>query len=388
MLKFLAGYSAVYGPLRIFDSITFRVVAGVSLGFLLAVLAGKPFIRWMARLRATENVSKPDSQTLDRLHSGKKGTPTMGGAIIIFSMAVSILLVCDPTEPLVLLGLFVLLSFGALGFVDDYMKLKGIGKRGMNKRQKLSGQILLAAAAACGISFCSNCGYFSTYEVKPVAGADTRLVQEIKGGETKLLVPFTKYDEFYPNMGWLYFFFFAFVIVACANAVNLTDGLDGLASGCTIMAAVPLAVLAYAVGNTVMCAWFRIPWVPGAGELAIACAVMVGAVMGFLWFNAHPAQIFMGDTGSLALGALAAYVALVIKHELVLVVAGGIFVIEALSVLIQMVAFRCTGRRVFKCAPFHHHLEFCGWHENKVVVRLWMVGAVLAAVSLASLKLH
>jgi len=387
LIRFLAAWSELYGPLRVFDSITFRAVVAVAVSFLLTLLLGRPFICRMLRLQATEDVSKPDSATLDRLHAGKRGTPTMGGLMVLVALAATILLTCDPLNPFVLLGLGILVGFGLLGFTDDYMKLRRLGRQGLGKRQKLLCQIVLAALVALGFWQCAASGYLKVTDVQR-EGEESYRLESVEGGATRLLVPFTKWGETRPSLGAAYYLFFVLVIVACSNAVNLTDGLDGLASGCTIMVAAAYAVLAYVVGNAAMSWFFRIPFVPGSGELAIFCAAMVGAVMGFLWFNAHPAQVFLGDTGSLSLGAAIAYVALVIKHELVLAIAGGIFLIEAGSVLLQMASFRWTGRRIFKCAPFHHHLEFCGWHENKVVVRLWMIGVILTALALATLKMH
>jgi len=205
---------------------------------------------------------------------------------------------------------------------------------------------------------------------------------------THIVVPFTKWSDVHPDLGFLYWVFVVLIFVACSNGVNLTDGLDGLAAGCTIMVAGAYAILAYIVGNAIMCGYFRIPHVAGAGELAVYGAALGGGVMGFLWFNAHPAKVFMGDTGSLALGAAVAFLAVATKHELVLPLAAGVFAFEALSVLIQVVGFKATGRRVFKIAPFHHHLEYSGWHENHVVVRTWIVGALLAMLALGTLKMH
>ncbi len=496
MIRFLADYCYWYGPLRVFDSITFRAMFGMALAFAVIALSGERFIRFLHSLQITEDVSKPHSETLASLHAKKVGTPTMGGLLIMVGMAACMLLVCDPTasallrssdivdagafcqqvtapgvagqvtpagrvwscltedgqavvkgvaasdgrldpdarhrlatainallvqkdfyepecfarvalpgdvvgmvrvgperllfrhlheanrkilsacfpellapprsaNPFVWMGVTVLVAFGLIGAADDYMKLRGLGRQGLSKRQKFLAQCGVAALTAAVFS-----------------------IEADSFSSTRLLLPFTKWAQTQPDMGILYYGLFALVIVACSNAVNLTDGLDGLASGCTIMVCLTYTVLAYIVGNAVMCTFFRIPHVAGSGELAIYCAVMVGAVMGFLWFNAHPAEVFMGDTGSLALGAGIGFVALVIKHEFVLLLAGGIFVVEAASVLIQVVSFRLTGRRVFKCAPFHHHLEFSGWHENKVVVRLWIVGAILSVLALATLKMH
>ncbi len=366
MLKYLAlmqDAAGWTGPLRVFESVTFRGALGLACGFFCMLCLGPRFIAWMRRLAATEAMDK-DSRALEDLHAGKRGTPTMGGLIIVVSVLITMALTCDPDEPLVRLAGVLLIGFGFLGFVDDYVKLRG--RRGLNKRQKLVGQFVVVVVA---LALFAHMG---------LAHAHT----------TKLLIPFTKWAQVQPDLGWVYYPFFAFVIVACSNAFNLTDGLDGLASGCTIMVAVCYAVLAYVVGNEKLCDYFRIPHVFGSAELAILCAILVGTVMGFLWFNAHPAEVFMGDTGSLTLGALIAFVALTIKHELVLVLVGGIFVVEAVSVLLQVLSFRLTGRRVFKCAPYHHHLEFSGWHENKVVVRFWMIGAVLTAMGLMTLKMH
>ncbi len=390
MLRFLAQFSHIFGPLRVFDSITFRAIVGVAVSFLLALVFGKPFICHMLKLRATENVDKPDSRTLHNLHSWKHGTPTMGGTMVLVAIVATTLLACDPTNPMVLLGLAVTVLFGMLGFADDYIKLKCPAKQGLGRRQKLAVQILLATIVAASIWHFAQTGAFKLTTVSksgPSPHAALRL-STVHNGESSLLVPFTKWEDVHPQLGIWYYGFVVLVIVASSNAVNLTDGLDGLASGCTIMVAATYSAFAYVVGNAAMSMFFRIPFVPGSGELAIFCAIMVGAVMGFLWFNAHPAQVFLGDTGSLALGAAIAYVALVIKHELVLIIAGGIFVLEASSVLLQMISFRLWRKRIFKCAPFHHHLEFCGWHENKVVVRLWMIGIILAAMALATLKMH
>lgn len=368
--------------MRVFDSITFRAVLGVSIAFFLTIIAGRYFIAWMRKIRATEDVEKPDSSTLNQLHASKKGTPTMGGLMVVFAILVTGLLTCDPTNPLVLISLGVTLAFGALGFVDDYMKLKGIGQQGFGKKQKILLQCILAALTVGALAWCAECNLYRSV----VPGSAGLVAVGCK--PTMLVVPFTKFEIFSPDLGWLFWIFAVLVIVACSNAVNLTDGLDGLASGCTIMVTTTYLVFAYIVGNVKMCEFFRIPHIPGSGELSIICAIMGGAVMGFLWFNAHPAKVFLGDTGSLSLGANIALIALITKHELVLAIAGGIFVIEAASVLLQMLAFRFTGRRIFKCAPFHHHLEFSGWHENHVVVRMWIVGVIFAVMALGTLKMH
>ncbi len=352
------------GPLRVFRSITFRAALGTAFAFALVVLLGPAFLRWMKRLKATEDVAKPHSHRLEGLHSVKSGTPTMGGLLLLAGLVPATILFCDVTQVLVLGALGVVVLFGALGFVDDYAKLRGRKKGGLSKGEKLLAQTALAAAAAA--------------VVWSVSTPET----------TRLLIPFTKWAEVHPDLGLFYWVFFVVVMVGCCNAVNLTDGLDGLASGSTIMVGLTYTALAYIAGNAITAGYFRIPHVAGGGELAIMCAIMIGAVMGFLWYNSHPAEVFMGDTGSLALGALLAYVALVVKQELVLAVAGGVFVIEAVSVMLQVASLRLWKKRVFRCAPFHHHLEFSDWPENKVVIRLWLVGAILAALGLATLKMH
>lgn len=413
MLQYLAGLSGLFGPLRLFESITFRAGLGLALGFFLTVLAGPAFIRRLRRRSVTEDMGK-DSDTLAALHAGKAGTPTMGGALVLGATALTMLLTCDPANPFVWLALAVLLGYGALGVVDDWMKLRGLGRRGLTKGQKLLGQFALAILTAAVVAMVfPGPGPGSSYTGAPQGGAGGAASSVVAVGEDggdgadrvggaisvttpkppiprleQIVIPFTKWAAVQPDLGAGYYLLFVLTMVACSNAVNLTDGLDGLASGCTIMVAVSFAILAYVVGNGELCRYFRIPYVAGSGELAIVLLILVGTVMGFLWFNAHPAEVFLGDTGSLALGALLAYVALVIKHELVLVLVGGVFVAEAVSVVLQVASFRLTGRRIFRCAPLHHHMEFAGWHENKVVVRFWMIGAVLAAMGLVTLKLH
>lgn len=365
MLRYLAHFSDWMGPLRVFESVAFRGVVGLILSFFLSLLAIPPFIRWMRHRAATEDMGK-DSATLESLHASKRGTPTMGGVVLVSVITVTAILVCDPSNPLLWVGVGAVCGFGALGFVDDWMKLRGVGgNRGLTVREKLLWQVLLSLLVAFGIAV------FGPGE-----------------GMTQLLVPFTKWETFQPDLGGWYFVVIVVVLVATTNAVNLTDGLDGLAAGCVVMAATAYAVLAFVMGDAGLTDSLRLPVVEGASELAVLCAVTVGATLGFLWFNAHPARLFMGDTGSLALGAVIGFTALLTKHELALIVIGGIFFAESLSVILQVGVFRLRRRRVFKCAPLHHHLEFSGWDENHVVVRLWMIGGMLTAAGLATLKMH
>ncbi len=365
MLKYLANLEDLYGPLRVFDSITFRAAVGMVVAFLAALAAGPGFIRLLKRLRVTENMDKPDSAELEKLHHLKRDTPTMGGIILVCAIVVGGVLFADATSPYVWMTLVVLLAFATLGLVDDYVKLRRIRPGGLARPVKLIAQFVLAAGAC--LMLC--------------AFGDVRHV-------THLLVPGTKMAEFYPDLGAMYAPFFLLVLVGSSNAVNLSDGLDGLAAGLVALVALTFTVLAYAAGHAEVSTYLRIPFVRHSGELTVLCATVVGATLGFLWFNAHPARVFMGDTGSLGLGAAIGFAALSVKQELVLLVCGGVFVVEAVSVLLQIASCRTRGKRLLRCAPFHHHLEFSGWHENHVVVRLWCIGIVLAALGLASLKMH
>ncbi len=391
MLRYLSLAGDWFGPLRIFESITVRAALGVMLAFAAAVLFGPIFIRRMTARRATEDVDKPDAAKLHELHGGKKGTPTMGGLFLVAAVSLAALLCCDPRTPLVWVGQFVFLSYAGLGFMDDYWKLRGWGKKGLIKRHKFAGQTFLALVTVLLLAWGSSAGWFGM--TAPPASdkeADFAAATTEKNlvRPTRLVIPFTKWNEVGPDLGIGYWLFAALIILACSNAVNLTDGRDGLATGCTTMVAATYTGLAYIAGNAMLCAFFRIPMVPGAGELVVFGAALFGGLFGFLWYNANPARVFMGDTGSLALGAFLAYLAIVTKQELTLIVAGGIFVFEALSVILQVASFRLFGRRLFKIAPFHHHLEYSGWKENHVVVRLWILGVMLSIISLGLLKMH
>jgi phospho-N-acetylmuramoyl-pentapeptide-transferase len=391
LLRYLYLAGEWFGPLRIFDSLTVRASAAAITAFLAAVFLGPVFIRRMAANQATEDVDKPDAKRLQELHRSKKGTPTMGGVFLVAAISLSAFLWCDPARYLVWVGQFVLFSFAFLGFLDDYWKLRGWGKQGLLKRNKFAGETFLALLTVGLLAWGASSGWFGM-SAPPfgdheadfiVATSERNLVQP-----TRIVVPFTKWNEVGPDLGNAYWFFAALILIACSNAVNLTDGLDGLASGCTAMVAAAYSDLAYIAGNATLCAFFRIPLVPGAGEMFVFGAALFGGLFGFLWYNANPAQVFMGDTGSLAIGSLLAYLAIVTKQELTLIVAGGIFVFEALSVILQVAGFRLLGRRLFMIAPFHHHLEYSGWKENHVVVRLWIVGLMLAILSMCLLKMH
>jgi phospho-N-acetylmuramoyl-pentapeptide-transferase len=391
LLRYLALAGDWFGPLRVFDSLTLRAALAVLAAFAAALVLGPVFIRRMTANRACEDVEKPDAAKLGELHNGKKGTPTMGGIFLVAAVVIAVFLCCDPENPLVWVGQFVLVGFAGLGFLDDYWKLRGWGRKGLIKRQKFFGQIVLSVATVLLLSWGSSAGWF-----RMTAQPEGDRQEQIEAATsekttippTRIVVPFTKWNETGPDLGGAYWLFAIVILLACSNAVNLTDGLDGLATGCTAMVAAAFAILAYIAGNAMLCAFFRIPMVPGSGELLIYGAALFGGLLGFLWFNANPARVFMGDTGSLGLGAGLAYMAIATKQELTLIVAGGIFVFEALSVILQVASFRLLGRRIFKIAPFHHHLEYCGWQENHVVVILWIVGAILSIISIGLLKMH
>ena len=364
-------------PFNVFRYLTFRTGGAVMTAFLLSFLFGPPLIRW---LRTVQNGSAgaPDPATLATAADGeedprtllKRQTPTMGGLLILATLTLSTLLWVDLRNPFVWVVLAVTLLFGLLGLADDLAKIRNRRVqdyahrfRGLPARLKFALEWVVGIAAAWLLG---------------------RLLPEPLG--TSLAVPFFK-DVLIP-LGPLFPLFGAFVIVGAANAVNLTDGLDGLASVPVGIAAGSFALVAYLAGNAVFARYLGIPHVPGSGELAVFCGAMVGATMGFLWYNAPPAAVFMGDTGSLATGGALGAVAVAAKHELVLAMVGGLFVLEAVSVMIQVASYKLTGRRVFRMAPLHHHFEKKGWREETIVVRFWIIAAVLALIGLSTLKLR
>jgi phospho-N-acetylmuramoyl-pentapeptide-transferase len=285
----------------------------------------------------------------------------MGGALILLAIILPTLLWADLTNLYIWVTLLVTAGYGIVGFIDDYLKVVHKSSAGVSARQKMFWQILIALVAALLLY---NCGHF----------------------DTRLSLPFFKHIN--PDLGWFYIPFAILVMVGSSNAVNLTDGLDGLAIGPMIIAAATFLLLAYLVGNAKLSSYLQITGVQGAGELAILCGAMVGAGLGFLWFNSYPAQVFMGDVGSLSLGGALGTIAVITKNEFVLVIVGGIFVIEALSVIVQVISFRYWGRRVFRMAPIHHHFELKGWAEPKIIVRFWIISIVLALIALSTLKLR
>jgi len=345
-----------FGGFNVFRYITFRTGAATLTALLICFVVGPVLIRTLERLRIGQPIREigPD-------HQDKAGTPTMGGILILFSLLVSVLLWSNLDNAFVWTVIGVTVSYGLLGFVDDYAKVTKGHSAGISARKKLFWQTVIAVAVA-----------FAIYH-DPAFDAE-------------LSVPFFK--NFTPNLGWAYIPVAAFVIVAASNAVNLTDGLDGLAIGPVIIAAATFLVLSYAAGHTGIAEYLAIKSVPGAGHLAIFCGALIGGGLGFLWFNTSPAQVFMGDVGSLALGGALGTIAVLIRQEFLLAVVGGVFVIETLSVIIQVAYFKMTGKRVFLMAPIHHHYEKLGWPEQQIVVRFWIVSIILGLVALSSLKLR
>jgi phospho-N-acetylmuramoyl-pentapeptide-transferase len=386
------------GPswLRLFQYVTFRATGAGFTAFVIAVLIGPRVISWLRRLKVTDSITKRDSDKLDELHSRKKDTPTMGGLLIIGGTLMACLLWGNwpgafesaPQTPVgfgrylaakaggfyVLMGMLVLVAMTVLGFIDDYMKLRG--SKGMRLWSKLFWQVAITAGAALTV-------YYLLPIDDPHRGRVYFPFLSVRMDGAGLAS-----SSFYLALGVGVVGFAAVVMAGTSNAVNLADGLDGLAGGCAAIVAGCYAALSYISSNRVLCDHLLVPFVQGGGELAVCSAALCGACMGFLWYNCHPAEVFMGDTGSLPIGAFIGFTALTVKHELLLVLVGGVFVAEALSVLLQVASFRLFGKRIFRIAPLHHHFEFKGWAENKVVVRFWIVAIVLALASIATLKVR
>src|SRR6185312_584980 len=346
---------------NVFRYITFRTGGAIVTALIFVFLFGGPIIDL---LRAKQGKGQPIRADGPQSHLVTKiGTPTMGGLMILSGLLVSTLLWANPMNPYVWIVLFVTLSFGLIGFYDDYLKVTKQTHAGFSGRTRLFAEALVAVVACMLLTHLGR-GTIST----------------------SLVFPFFK--ELVINLGWSFVLLGAFVVVGAGNAVNLTDGLDGLAIVPVMIAAASFGLIAYLAGNAVFAEYLQIHYVAGTGELAVLCGALIGASLGFLWFNAPPASIFMGDTGSLALGGMLGATAVAIKHEIVLAIIGGLFVLEATSVIVQVVSFKLTGKRVFRMAPIHHHFEQLGWTEPQVVIRFWIVAVVLALAGLASLKLR
>ncbi len=360
MLTWLAQYSHHFSPLNLFRYITFRTGGATATALFFVFFFGP---RIIAALRIKQGKGQPIRSDGPPSHLlTKKGTPTMGGLMILSGLIVSTLLWANLASRYVWIVLLVMVGFGLIGFYDDYLKVTTQSQGGLSGRMRLLLEAVIAVIAC--------------YAMMKVGTTDT----------TGLALPAVK--GYVADLGLFFLVFGPFIIIAAGNAVNLTDGLDGLAIVPVMIAAATFGIIAYLAGNAIFSLYLGINFVPGAGELAVVCGALIGAGLGFLWFNAPPAQIFMGDTGSLALGGLLGTIAVAIKHEIVLAIVGGLFVVEALSVIVQVVSYKLTGRRVFKMAPIHHHFEQLGWSEAQVVVRFWIIAFVLALVGLSTLKLR
>ena len=349
-----------FAALNVFRYITFRAAGAVVTAVIFSLLLGPWFVRHLRRLSIGQSIRDEGPEH----HQVKAGTPTMGGLLILFSLVVPTLLWADLTNPLVWVAVLLTLAFGAIGFTDDWLKLRRRHNQGLTSKGKF---LLTAFVGAVGAAVVIN-------------------LPEAHGFAPTVALPFLKTAIF--DIGWLYIPFVAVVLVGSSHAVNLTDGLDGLAIGATMIAAATYGIFTYVAGNAVVAGYLQVPFVRDAGEVAIFCSALVGASLGFLWFNAHPAEVFMGDVGSLAIGGAIGTVAVLSKQEIVLLLVGGLFVLEALSVIIQVASFKLTGKRVFRMAPLHHHFELAGWSEPKIIVRFWIVAILFSLLSLSTLKLR
>ncbi len=364
-----------FSPLNVFRYITVRTVYASLTAMFLALVLGPWLIRRLRELQIGQFIREEGPQQ----HKKKAGTPTMGGVLIVLSTAVPVLLWADLTNAFVLVTLFSLVGFACIGFLDDYAKVAKRHNLGLTSKRKFSLQVAVSLIAGIGLLALSTHSAYST----------------------QLVVPFLK--KFHPdlvihsllsshNLWFLAFvpflLFITLVITGASNAVNLTDGLDGLAIGCTVIAAGALTVLTYVSSNARWSTYLDIQYIPRVGELTVFCGALVGASLGFLWYNAHPAEVFMGDVGSLSLGGTLGVIAVIIKQEILLFFVGGVFVVEALSVILQVSSFKLRGKRIFRMAPIHHHFELLGWSESKVIVRFWIMALVFALFALTTLKLR
>ncbi len=349
-----------FGPFNVFRYITFRSGMAILTAMLISFLLGPVLIKILKKKQISQNIREEGPSS----HQPKAGTPTMGGVLLIISVIIPTLLWADIKNPFIWVILVSVIVFGAIGFLDDVLKIK----RNRNLGLTISAKLILQIGAGLLLGFVlialSNYGVYST----------------------QLSVPFFK--TFTPDLGWFYVLFTIVVIIGSANAVNFTDGLDGLATGSVLIAGSTLAIFTYAVGHFKMADYLGIINIKGTAELTIFCGALVGSSLGFLWYNSHPAQVFMGDVGSMALGGSLGTLAVLIKQEIILVLVGGLFVIEAFSVILQIGSFKLTGKKIFKMAPIHHHYEQMGWHESKIVIRFWIIAIIFSLLSLATLKLR
>ncbi|MBF0161777.1 MAG: phospho-N-acetylmuramoyl-pentapeptide-transferase [Magnetococcales bacterium] len=361
LYNLLVPLSEYWSALNLFKYITFRSIGATLTALLLSFLIGPWLIRSLQKLQSIGQPIRSDGPQRHILE--KSGTPTMGGTLILLAMAVPTLLWANLTNPFIQMVLATTLSFGAIGFWDDYRKITRRNSKGISARMRFFLQSLIALLVAYTLKSLDPGNLFGA-----------------------LSIPFFK--NLAVDLGLFYFPFAILVIVGTSNAVNLTDGLDGLAIGPTLFTAATFLIIAYVTGHSHFANYLGIPYVAGAGELAIFCGAMVGAALGFLWFNTYPAQVFMGDVGSLALGAALGTVGMITRHEIVLAIVGGIFVVETLSVIVQVASFKLIGKRVFRMAPIHHHFELKGWAEPKIIVRFWIISIILALIGISTLKIR
>lgn len=345
------------GAFNVFRYITFRSIYALLTALVLTIVLGPAMIRWLTKLKCGQYIREDGPQ-----HQCKQGTPTMGGLLVGLAVVGSTLLWADLRNHYIWLALFVFTGFGAVGFADDYIKVVKKRNKGLSARAKFLGQLLVAGAAVTALIF------------EPVYS-------------TKLSVPFFKY--FVPDLGWFYLPFALVVLIGGSNGVNLTDGLDGLATGPIVVASATFAIFVYVAGHAGIADYLNIAHLPGVGEVTIICGALVGAGLGFLWYNAYPAQVFMGDVGSLSMGGLLGFISVLCKQELLLVLVGGVFVFETLSVILQVGYFKVTGgKRIFRMAPLHHHFEMKGIPESKIIIRFWILSILMSLMALSTLKLR
>jgi phospho-N-acetylmuramoyl-pentapeptide-transferase len=368
-------FQRYFSPLNVFRYITVRTVYASLTAMFLALVFGPWLIRKLRELQIGQYIREEGPQE----HKKKAGTPTMGGVLIVLSTAVPVLLWADLENAFVLIALFALLGFAAIGFIDDYAKVSKQRNLGLTAKRKFSLQILISLIVGASLLVLATYSAYSTQLVLPF----------LKRMHPDLVIhSLVNSKHFWPFAFLPFLVFVAIVIAGSSNAVNLTDGLDGLAIGCTVIAAGALTVLTYVSSNYRWANYLEIQYIPRVGELTVFCGALVGASLGFLWYNAHPAEVFMGDVGSLSLGGTLGVIAVIIKQEVLLFFVGGVFVIEALSVILQVGSFKLRGKRIFRMAPIHHHFELMGWSESKVIVRFWIAALVFALFALTTLKLR
>ena len=378
MLSYLQFYEEFFGPLRLFQFISVRAIIAGIIAMLIGFFIGPRLIRFLQDFGARQAFrDKDEVGDLAELHKAKEKTPTMGGLLIFFSVVVSTILCAEPNI-YVVAALVTYSLLTVVGFTDDYLKISKKNSKGLSGRYKLLGQLLTT-----GVLLFMVLGPLS----EVLTGLNEGAI-ESANKMRELWIPFYK-DPIYIGMPiLLVFLFFLITLTGSSNAINLTDGLDGLAIGCTVTVALTYGIMAYASGNYIISEYLKISWIPGSGELTVLCAALLGGSLSFLWYNAHPAEMFMGDTGSLAIGGLVGAIALMVHQPLTLIIVGGIFVMEAGSVILQVASFKSRGKRIFLMSPIHHHFELKGWKETKVVIRFWILSLLFALVGLATLKLR